>query len=91
MSKIANLGILYQTSVSLSSVAPLAEANHLIEIRLAVDLGSVEYSGTPTVKKSISGLGSVASLVQLGGNPSVVICSKGIVRSPSGAPFFAVS
>ena len=28
-------------------------------------LGSVEYYGTPTVKKNISGLGSVASL----GNP----------------------
>lgn len=31
------------------------------------------------------------NLVQLGGNPSVVICSKGIVRSPSRAPIFAVS
>jgi len=30
-------------------------------------------------------------LVQLGGNPSVVICSKGIVRSPSGASFLVVS
>ena len=31
------------------------------------------------------------TLVQLGGNPSVVICSKGIVRSPSGASFLVVS
>ena len=30
------------------------------------------------------------ALVQLGGNPSVVICSKGIVRSPSGAAFLVV-
>ena len=30
---------------------------------------------------------SAEVLVQLGGNPSAVICSKGIVRSLSGAPF----
>jgi len=37
----------------------------LIEIRLVAVLGSVEYYGTPTVKKTVSGLGSVTSL----GNP----------------------
>jgi len=39
----------------------LAEADRLIETRLVASPGSVEYYGTPTVKKSISGLGSVTS------------------------------
>ena len=41
--------------------------------------------------KMASGLAPQKDLVQLGGNPSAVICSKGIVRSPSGAPFLAIS
>ena len=43
----------------------LAAAGRLIEIQLVAGLGSVKYYGTPTVKKSISGLGNVTSL----GNP----------------------
>ena len=41
------------------------QQGRLIEIRLVASLGSVEYYGTPTVKKNVSGLESVTSL----GNP----------------------